>query len=160
IGTDTDPALPQSPSIQCDQAFPMPFRSWLVVTPALRESEAVMHAGMQLNLSWQAGTREQATQVLDHRQWRQLVVFGTGDVELAFDFAEVEMWAFFRIADQPGAIERRGGSDAIGIACRGSQRVRATHAVAMCADRARLGGVPSINKRQHRCDVIHHGRNG
>ena len=34
---------PQPPPVQRDQPLPMPFRGRLVVTPALRKGEAVMH---------------------------------------------------------------------------------------------------------------------
>ena len=41
------------------------------------------------------------------------------------------MRALLGVADQPGAVERGGGGDAVGIAGRGGQRIGAAHAVAM-----------------------------
>ena len=60
----------------------------LVVAPALREGEAMMDAGVQLDLAGGAGPSEQAAQFLDHRQWRELVMLGAADVELALDLAQ------------------------------------------------------------------------
>ena len=68
------------------------------------------------------------------------------------------MRALHRIADQPGAVERGGGSDALGVARGGGERVRPAHAITVRADRAGLGTVLTIEKRQHGGHVIHHRR--
>src|SRR5579875_2313772 len=70
------PASPEPAAIQRDQPFPMPFRRRLVVAPALGKGETVMGAGINLDLARGPGPGEQAAQFLDHRQRRELVMFG------------------------------------------------------------------------------------
>ena len=65
----------------------MTFGGGLVVAPALRKREAVVNAGVQLNLALAAGGGEQSPQLLHHRQRRELIVFGAGDVQLALHLA-------------------------------------------------------------------------
>src|SRR5437764_14797420 len=91
----------------------------LVVDLARGEGEAVMDAGIKLDLARAPGFGEMAAQRLDHRQRREMIVLGAGDVELAAQltgshFGEGEMRALDRVADQPGAVERGGGGDALG----------------------------------------------
>src|ERR1700722_11316468 len=83
--------LSQPSPIQCDQPFPMSFRGWLVVTPALREGEAVVDGGIHLQLTRIGGTFEQAAQLLDQRRGGQLVMLRATDVELAFGFPQIEV---------------------------------------------------------------------
>jgi len=45
------PALIQAAAVERDQPLPVPLRGRLVVAPALREGEAVMDAGIELNLA-------------------------------------------------------------------------------------------------------------
>jgi hypothetical protein len=60
----------------------------LVVAPPLREGETVVDAGVELDFTGGAGPAEQGTEFLDHRQRRQIVVLGAGDVELARGLAQ------------------------------------------------------------------------
>src|SRR6267154_6221978 len=128
----------QPPSVQRDQAFPMAFGGWLVVTPALREGEAVMDGHLDLELARIARLVEQRLQLLHHVGRRELIVLGAGDIEFALGFGEVEMRTLNRVTHQPGAVERRRGCNAVGKACGGGQRVGSTHAVAVGADRSLL----------------------
>src|SRR6516164_9639989 len=79
---------PQAPPIKRDQPLPKPLRGRLVVAPALRESEAVMDAGVEFDLAGGTRAAKQGAQFLDHRQRRQRVVLGAGDVEFTFDLAQ------------------------------------------------------------------------
>ena len=85
-------------------------------------------------------------------------MFGAGDVELAFSFAEILVRAFFIFADQPGAVEGCGGGDAFGIAGGGGQRVGAAHAIAMGADRAFFRRRLGIDECQDVGEILHHRR--
>src|SRR5208282_5750865 len=71
-----------------------------------------------------------------------------------------EMGALLCLADEPGSVERSGGRDAFGIACRGGEGVGTAHAVAMAANRTPLHLILSLNKGEHRAYVVHHRRNG
>ena len=71
-----------------------------------------------------------------------------------------EMRAFLVLADQPGAVERCGGGDAVGIARGGGQRIRAAHAVAVGADGAFLRRRLGIDECQHVGEILHHRRDG
>ena len=51
--------------IERDQPLPVPVCSGFVVAPALREGEAVMDAGIELDLAEGAGAGEQRAQLLD-----------------------------------------------------------------------------------------------
>jgi hypothetical protein len=62
----------------------MPLRGRLVVTPALREGKTMVHSGVKLDLPGGAGIPKQHPELFDHRQRRQIVMLGTGYVELAF----------------------------------------------------------------------------
>src|SRR2546422_9573663 len=64
------------------------------------------------------------------------------------------------LTDEPRAVKRGSSSDAVGIACRRRQRVRAAHTIAMTAHRARRDGVLTIDKREHGSDIAHHRRDG
>ena len=73
----------QAAPIQGEQAFPVALGCGLVVAPALREREAVMHAGIDFEFAGAACRREQALQCFDHGRRREFVVLGAADVELA-----------------------------------------------------------------------------
>src|SRR5690349_4191968 len=60
-------ALPEPAPVKRDQPLPMSFRCRLVVAPALREGEAMMHARLQLQFARGTRAREQAAQFLHHR---------------------------------------------------------------------------------------------
>src|SRR5665213_2108334 len=111
--------LTQLLAVERDQPLPMPLGGRLVIAPALGEREAVVDAHIHLDLPRRAGALEQGLQLPDHRQRRQLVMLGAGDVHLALDLAEIEVRALLGVADQPGAVERRRGGDPVGIARRG-----------------------------------------
>src|SRR5262249_9498724 len=111
-------SLSQPPAIERDEPLPMPLGRGLVVAPALREGEAVMDTGMELDLARGARLLEKPAQLLDHGQGRELVVLGAGDVELAPALAQRQMRALDGVADQPGAVERGRRRDALGIARR------------------------------------------
>ena len=72
---------PQVPPIKRGQPLPVPLGGRLVEAPAQRDGEAVMDAGVELDLADGARTTKQRPQLLDHRQGGQRVVFGAGDVE-------------------------------------------------------------------------------
>src|SRR5256885_1508242 len=112
-------ASAQAAAIERDQALPVPLGRRLVVDLALRKGEAVMDARIELELAPAAGALEQAAQLRHHRQGCQLVVLRAGDVELALAFAKRQMRALHRVADEPGAVERRCCSDTVGEACGG-----------------------------------------
>ena len=59
----------------------------LVIAPTLRKGEAVMHARVQLDLASHAGLCEEASQFFDHRQWRERVMLGAGNIEFALHLA-------------------------------------------------------------------------
>src|SRR5262244_3253140 len=80
--------LSEPPAVERDQPLPVPLGSRLVVAPALGEREAVMDAGIELDFARAAGFSKQTAQLLDHRQRRELVVLGAGDVELGLAFAQ------------------------------------------------------------------------
>src|SRR5262249_8665737 len=103
-------------TVKCDEALPVALGSRLVVDLALREGEPMMHAGIELKLARTAGLFEEAPQLLDHRQRRQLVDFGAGNVELGLALAERQVRAFRRLAHEPGAVEGRCRGNASGIA--------------------------------------------
>ena len=79
---------PEAPAVERDQALPVPLGGRLVEAPAQRDGEAVMDAGVELDLADGARTTKQRPQLLDHRQGGQRVVFGAGDVEFSFDLAQ------------------------------------------------------------------------
>src|SRR5215467_6323910 len=81
-------SLTKPPPIKCDQSLPVMLRGGLVVTPALREGETVVDTGIQFDLSGGPGPRKQRAELLDHRQRRQLVVLGAGNVEFALHLAQ------------------------------------------------------------------------
>src|SRR6516165_3808536 len=81
-------ASAQAPPIKPDQPLPMPLRGGLVVAPALREGKAVMDAEVELDLAGGPGPGKQSAQFVDHRQGRQRVMLGAGDVELPLDLAQ------------------------------------------------------------------------
>src|SRR5437764_14351576 len=93
-GDDPQHGSAQSPTIEPDQAFPMALGGRFVVAPAFGKGESMMDAGVQLDLAGGAGTPEQAPQLLNHRQPRQIVMLGAGDVELALALAEEQVRAF------------------------------------------------------------------
>jgi hypothetical protein len=66
----------------------MAFCGLLFIAPALRKGEAVMHPGVHLDLAGNACQCEQTLQFLDHWQRCEIVMFGTGNIELAFDLAQ------------------------------------------------------------------------
>src|SRR3984893_2646882 len=80
--------LPQATTIERNQPLPMPLRCGLVVAPALREGEAVMDAGVELDLTDGPGVPEQHTESLHHRQGCEIVMLGTGYVEFTLDLAQ------------------------------------------------------------------------
>ena len=80
--------LPQAPTIERNQPLPMPLGCGFVVAPALREGEAVMDAGVELDLTSGPGVPEQHTESLHHRQGCQIVMLGTGYVEFTLDLAQ------------------------------------------------------------------------
>src|SRR5579863_6195904 len=82
------PPLPEAAAVEGDEPLPMALGGGLVPTPALGKSETVMHAGIELDLAGAAGAGEEAAQFLDHRQRRQFVVLGAGDVEFAPDLSQ------------------------------------------------------------------------
>src|SRR5262245_46974921 len=116
----------------------MPLCGGLVVAPALWKCKAVVNLGIELDLAGGAGISEQPTERLDHRQRRQIVMLRTGDVELAFDPSEREVWARFGVADEPGPVIRRRGGNPLGVPCRCREGVRAAHAISMATDRPPL----------------------
>src|ERR1051325_8664427 len=81
--------LAEAAAVERDQALPMPLGGRLVVERAPGEGEAVMDARVELDLAFGAGAAEQAAQLLDHRQRRQRVVLGAGDIGFAPDLAEI-----------------------------------------------------------------------
>src|SRR5262245_43463509 len=97
-----------------------------------------MHAHVNFEFARIARFIEQRLALLYHFGRCQVVMLGAGDIELALHFTESEMRALDGVADEPGAVERRRGGDAVGVAGRSSQRIRAAHAVAVGADRASL----------------------
>ena len=117
-----------------------------------------MDAHLDLELAGIARLVEQRLQLLDHVGRRQLVVLGAGDVELALGLAEGEVRALDRVAHQPGAVERGGGGDAVGIARGGGQRIGPAHAIAVGADRALLRLLLLVGKGDQGGDVVHHRR--
>ena len=78
---------PQAPPIKRNQPLPVALRGRFVVTPAMREGEAVMDAAVELDLAGGTRSAKQSAQFLDHRQRRQRVVLGAGDVEFPVDLA-------------------------------------------------------------------------
>jgi hypothetical protein len=54
----------------------------LVITPALWKGEPMMHPGGHFDLTGNACPCAQALQFCDHRQRREVIVLGTGDIEL------------------------------------------------------------------------------
>src|SRR6267143_5673367 len=108
----------QPTPIERQEPLPVALGRRLVIAPALWKGEAVMHLGVHFDLTGNACLFEPALQFFDHRQRRQRVVLGTGNIELARDLAERAMRALLRLADQPGPVKRRGSSNAIGIARR------------------------------------------
>src|SRR5262245_44881638 len=80
---DTERASTKPSPVERDQALPVALGGGLVVAPALREGEAVMDAGLDLELASVARLVEQRLQLLHHVGRRELVVLGAGDVELA-----------------------------------------------------------------------------
>src|SRR4249920_3614593 len=104
--TEKGPGSPngsaQSAPIKRNQSLPMPFGGRLVVTPALREGEAVVDAHLDLELARIARLVEQPLQFLHHVGRREFVVLGAGDVEFTLGLGEREMRAFDGVADQPG----------------------------------------------------------
>src|SRR6476469_11229717 len=103
----------EPPTIERDEAFPMTLGGRLVVAPALREGEAVVDAHLDFELTAIARFVEQRLELLDHVRRRQLIVLGARDVELALRFAEREMRAFDRVANQPRSVERSCSRDAV-----------------------------------------------
>ncbi len=99
-------------------------------------------------------------QLGDHWQRGEFIVFGAGDVELAFGFAEILVRAFFVFADQPGAVEGCGGGDAFGVAGGGGERVGAAHAVAVGADGAFFRRRLCIDECQDVGEILHDRRDG
>ena len=60
----------------------------LVIAPALWKGEAVMHPRVHFDLTGHACPGELALQFFDHRQRRERIVLGTGDIQLARDLAD------------------------------------------------------------------------
>src|SRR5205085_1682026 len=141
-------------AIERDQALPVPLGRRLVVDLALREGEAMVDARIHLELTGAAGFLEQAAQLLDHRQRRQLVMLRAGDVEFTLALAERQMRALDRVADEPGAVERGRSRDAVGIARGGSECIGPAHAVADGSEPARhvaqlLADAGGVHQEQH-----------
>src|SRR5262245_20337285 len=88
-------------AVKRDEAFPVALRGRLVVDLALGEREPMMHAGVELDLAGTRGLLEQAAQLLNHRQRRQLVDFRAGDVELGLALVERQVRALHRVAHEP-----------------------------------------------------------
>jgi hypothetical protein len=126
----------------------------------LREGKTVMHPGVNFDLTGNTRLFEQAAQFLNHWHGREIVVLGTGDVELARDFIERKMRALLRLTDQPGAVIRSGRSDAVGIARRSRQGVGTAHTVAVATHRTPLDLALVIDKRDHGSHIFHHRRDG
>ena len=100
----------------------MPLGRRFVIAPALWKGETVMDVRMDLQLSPVPGGLEELTQVLNHVQRRQLVMLGAGDVQLPLGLAQRQVRAFLVLADQPGAVEGRGGANAIAPCLRRNAR--------------------------------------
>ena len=66
----------EAEAVKGDEALPVPLGSQLVVAPAFREGEAVVHAGVDLELAGRAGSLEVAAELLDHVEGGDLVVLG------------------------------------------------------------------------------------
>jgi hypothetical protein len=60
----------------------------LVIAQALWKGEAVMHRRVHFDLTGHTSLFEPASQFFDHRQRRERVVLGTGDIKLTRDLAE------------------------------------------------------------------------
>src|SRR5207245_1454653 len=91
----------EAPTVERDQRLPVALGGRLVVDPSFGEREAVVDAGIELDLAGGAGAAEQPAQFLDHRQRRQFVMLGAGDVGFASDLAEVEVRALLGVVDEP-----------------------------------------------------------
>ncbi len=66
----------------------MPLGSRFIEAPSAGKSETVVDAGIDFELARDTRLVEEATQFLDHRQWCELIMLGTGDVELALALAQ------------------------------------------------------------------------
>ena len=73
------------PAVKRDQSLPVSLGGRPVVAPAPGKGEAVVHFGVDLKLAGNAGLLEEAVQLLDHGQGRQVVMLGAGDVKLTLD---------------------------------------------------------------------------
>src|SRR5439155_3369809 len=97
-------ACVQPTPIERQEPLPVALCSRLVIAPALWKGEAVMHPGVHFDLTGNTCLFEPTLQFFDHRQRRERVVLGTGDIELAHDLVERAMRALLRLADQPGPV--------------------------------------------------------
>jgi hypothetical protein len=78
----------------------MPLCRRLVIAPALRKGEAVMHPRIELDLPGHAGQGKHALQFLDHGERREFVMLGTGNIQLTLHMAQGAMRTLLRLADE------------------------------------------------------------
>src|SRR5262249_49754003 len=147
-------------AVERDEAFPVALGSRLVVDLALGEREPMMHAGVELELAGTPGFPEQASQLLNHRQRRQLVDFRAGDIELGLALAERQVEALHRVAHEPCAVKGRRSSDARGIACGCGEGVGPAQAIAVYADGPTRDALRAVEVGDHGSDIAHDRRDG
>src|SRR4029450_977587 len=81
-------ACGQPTPIERQEPLPMALCRRLVIAPALWKGEAVMYLRVHFDLTGHTNLFEPALQFFDHRQRRERVVLGTGDIKLARDLIE------------------------------------------------------------------------
>src|SRR5215510_7439097 len=81
-------ACGQPTPIERQEPLPMALCRRLAIAPALWKGEAMMHLMVHFDLTGHTCLFEPASQFFDHRQRRERVVLGTGDIKLTRDLTE------------------------------------------------------------------------
>ena len=130
-------------AIERQQPLPVPLGGVAVVDRALREGEAVMGAGIDLDLV--VRSLHACRDLVDDLLRRVDVGLGAGEIEFGLGLRRGQMRAVGLVGRQMRAVDRSRRLDAIGKMRRRVDRVAAAHAVADGADdlcvrrRLRLG---------------------
>ena len=116
----------------------MPLGRVAIVDRPLRKREAVMGAGIDLDLG--IGALHSLFHLFDDLRRRVDVGLGAAEIEFGLGLAGGQMRAVGLVGGQMRAVDRGGGLDAVRKMRRGVDRIAPAHAVADGADDVRARG--------------------
>src|SRR5712671_8222641 len=96
-------------AIERQQPFPVPLGGVAIVNWPFRKCEAVMGAGIHLDLGM--GVLHRRFHFLDDFRGGVNIGFGAAEIELGLGLARSEMWTVGLVGGQTGSVDRGRGLD-------------------------------------------------